>query len=61
VMEILKEQGFPLTALCTALTVSRNAYYVHERNSMAKAKDDDIVLNEMGSIVPGSSRLGSLK
>ena len=57
-MEILKEQGFPLTALCTALTVSRNAYYVHERNSMAKAKDDDIVLNEMGSIVIDYPRYG---
>jgi transposase InsO family protein len=57
-MEILEANGFAATSLVRVLGTSRNAYYHHKRNSMAKVKNDETILNEIGSIIIDFPRYG---
>ncbi len=57
-MESLEESGFVIANLCRVLGISRNAYYAQKKNSMAKAKDDETILNEIGSIIIDFPRYG---
>lgn len=57
-MEILETSGFALTNLCRVLGVSRNGYYTHKKNYMTKVKNDDIILNKIGSIIIDYPRYG---
>ncbi len=57
-MEILEANGFAITNLSRVLGVSRNGYYSHKKNSMAKVKNDDIILNEISKTIIDWPRYG---
>ena len=57
-MEILEANGFAVANLCRVLGASRNGYYTHKKTYMAKVKNDDVILNEIGSIIIDFPRYG---
>lgn len=57
-METLQANGFAITDLSRVLGVSRNAYYHYKRNSMAKVKNDEIILNEISKAIIDWPRYG---